>query len=149
MITNQRTFGARFGNSNAGTNAGTSNSSADKPKAQYWLNIGYETGDATYPFVSLPNGIPLDITDALTVTGKPEFAQFRTAQNELLEQLIEQAADLEPGEDAIISHPDMPLAMQLRRVRGEVAPISSAENPLSRPNMFKAVDVPVDAPAGE
>lgn len=103
----------------------------ERPKAKYWLNVGYETGDAEYPFVSLPLGIPLDLESKVDVRGKAGFAQLCDAQNGLLEELIEMAEKLAPGDDAIISHPEMPLAFQLRHVRGEQS-VDRDTNTLSR-----------------
>lgn len=46
-----------FGQSNA---AATSTAKTDKPKAQFWLNIGYvaNEGSDDEKFISLPTGIP-------------------------------------------------------------------------------------------
>lgn len=110
----------------------------DKPKAQFWLNVGYPTGDPKYPFVSLPNGIPLDLSDRQELRGSPEYTAFLSAQNDLLEQVVAQAEGLEPGEDMIIQNDGSPLAFQIRRVRGEAEATPAEENALARPNLFAA-----------
>ena len=59
-----RTFGSRF-NSQA---AASQPAAETRPKAQFWLNVGYVSNvkdeDGTYRFVSLAQGIPLDSVEA-------------------------------------------------------------------------------------
>lgn len=129
-LNNRFTFGANNGN------MGSSNTAQDKPKAKFWLNVGYETGDAKYPFVSLPLGIPLDMSDANELRGSNEYVNFLSAQNSLLEQIIEQANTLAPGEDRIFAAGDSGLAFQIRHVRGEVEATPADQNTLARPNLF-------------
>jgi hypothetical protein len=126
-------FAAAFGKkSTAATPA------ADRPKSQFWMNIGYtvqvdvqENGVTTgteSKFVSLPVGIPLDGMQPLPVNSKnEEFAAFQTARNDLLNQLSQVATSLKPGEERIVN-----LEIQVRRVSAEAAPIPSATNPFSR-----------------
>lgn len=109
-----------------------SSSTEERPKAKYWLNIGYnvehgEGDDRTETFVSLPVGIPLDLQDKITVrSSNHEFASLQTARNELLEQLVEYAGGLEAGEERILT-----LSIQLRRIKEEPVPIKSADNVFS------------------
>jgi hypothetical protein len=134
-VTPQRfTFGQRAGNV---ASMGASNAQ-ERPKAQFWLNIGYKTGDDKYPFVALPNGIPLDMSDQNELRGNSEYVQFLSAQNDLLTQIIEEASKLQPGEDKIIEHPEMPLAFQFRRIREDAAHVPADQNTLSRQNLFSA-----------
>lgn len=111
---------------------------ADRPKSQFWLNIGYTvevdvqqdgvTVGTESKFVSLPVGIPLDGMQALPVNSKnEEYAAFQTARNDLLNQLSEVATSLKPGEERIVK-----LEIQVRRVSAESAPIPAATNPFSR-----------------
>lgn len=120
-----------FGQSNA---AATSTTKTDKPKAQFWLNIGYvaNEGSEEEKFISLPTGIPLDTQEPLpTNSSNADFRAMRCAQNDLLEQLIEYAQNLEPGEEGIIN-----LQVQLRRVKAEVADIPADENKYARKLTF-------------
>lgn len=121
-----------FGQSNAA--ASTTDSKAAKPKAQFWLNIGYvaNEGSDEEKFISLPTGIPLDTQEALpTNSSNADFRAMRCAQNDLLEQLIEYAQNLEPGEEGIIN-----LQVQLRRVKTESADIPADENKYARKLTF-------------
>lgn len=120
----------------------------ERKQAEFWINVGYETGDEKYPFVSLPLGVPLSLDDRKEIRGTSEYVNFLSAQNGLLEELIELAGQLEPGEDTIFSHPEMPLALQLRRVRGEVAPTETTENPLAR-RVFQATAEQPGQPSAE
>ena len=126
-----RTFGSRFGN------AAPEAPAADaRPKAEYWLNVGYvstyKDEDGTYRFVSLSAGIPLDTIEVLsTASRNTNFAYFRQAQNELREELLVEAAKLKPGEDLIFDAEPGQLTFQLRRVGGEVAPPTGI-NPFRR-----------------
>jgi hypothetical protein len=119
-----RTFGSRFGITDQ---SNTGNGWQDMPKANVWLNIGVTTGDETYPFVSLPMGIPLDTMSELPVRGNAEFRQFTAARNDLLAQLKAAANALEPGSDMIIEL-DGGLAIQIRRVAEEQAAPAPEEN---------------------
>ena len=107
----------------------------DRPKAQFWLNIGYpvtvktEAGEEQR-FVSLPTGIPLDTQEALATNSRnAEFAAFQAARNNLHDQFMAVAAKLQPGEEKIIGLGDSGLALQIRRVNVESAPVSTEHNP--------------------
>lgn len=117
-------------NKTFGKTAPAATANSDKPKAQFWLNIGYavdvqsEEGPMT-KFVSLPTGIPLDTQEELpTNSSNEEFRMLRLAQNDLLEQLNAFAQTLQPGEERILD-----LQIQLRRVKGEQAPVAASDNP--------------------
>lgn len=104
----------------------------DRPKAQFWLNIGYDSGiedDQGNPrFVSLPQGIPLDGQEHLPTNSRnSEFAAFQSARNDLYDQLMQVAQSLAPGEEKIVN-----LAIQLRRVNEEAPAIAAADNPFAR-----------------
>jgi len=118
-----KTFGAPKNESTA-----PSNSRADQPKAQLWLNIGYtavgagDEGDDR--FVSLPVGIPLDTQEHVSTNSRNEsYREFMSARNDLLDQIMTVAKDLAPGEDRILN-----LQIQLRRVAGEQAPVEPGKN---------------------
>ena len=125
---NTRTFGQRFNSEAAATPTGDA-----RPKANYWLNIGYVSNvkdeDGTYRFVSLAQGIPLDTLESLSVNHRnANYAHFRQAQNELRDDLIAEAKKLAPGEDLIFEAGPSGLTFQLRRVSDEQqAP--TGENP--------------------
>ena len=113
----------------------TNSSKDDRPKAQFWLNIGYpvtvktEAGEEQR-FVSLPTGIPLDTQEALATNSRnAEFAAFQAARNNLHDQFMAVAAKLQPGEEKIIGLGDSGLALQIRRVNVESAPVSTEQNP--------------------
>ncbi|QLF80709.1 hypothetical protein SP5M_0004 [Escherichia phage vB_EcoP_SP5M] len=116
------------------SNAAATTAKTDKPKAQFWLNIGYvaNEGSEEEKFISLPTGIPLDTQEPLpTNSSNADFRAMRCAQNDLLEQLIEYAQNLEPGEEGIIN-----LQVQLRRVKAEAADIPADENKYARKLAF-------------
>uniref|UniRef100_A0AAU6VZP0 RNAP1 subunit A n=1 Tax=Pseudomonas phage Arace01 TaxID=3138526 RepID=A0AAU6VZP0_9VIRU len=128
-------FPAKFGNSapKAGEKAATTGTRADQPKAQLWLNIGYPVtvkvdGADEERFVSLPLGIPLDTQEHLATNSRNElFAQFQGARNDLLDQIMDAAKALAPGEDRILN-----LSIQLRRVNEDAAPVSAENNAFVR-----------------
>jgi hypothetical protein len=116
-----------FGNKN--NNAAETSNKKDRPKAQFWLNVGLVkevNGDEV--FLSLPLGIPLDTQDALdTRSSNKEFAMMQAARNSIVEQLKEYAETMSPGEDVLID-----LKVQLRRVK-ETTEVSTKpdENPFA------------------
>lgn len=123
----RRTFGAATGFTDQSNGSGNS-SKRDMPEAQVWLNFGYETGNAEYPFVSLPAGIPIDTTNPIEIRGRNDvFNAFTAARNDLLKQFQDQAAKMEPGEEIIISLGEGGFAAQLRR-RSEKPTAPEAEN---------------------
>lgn len=113
----------------------------DRPKAEYWMNIGYATevaiegeGETSYEtrFVSLPTGIPLDTQEKLPTTSRNQvFAAFQGARNDLLDQVMEVAKQLEPGEERIIGDTGG-LQIQIRRVNGEAPQVAKEANPFRR-----------------
>ena len=120
-------FNKVFGNKKTTTAPTT-----DRPKAAYWLNIGYETDvvdeAGEHKFVSLPMGIPVDTQETLSTNSRsPEFAAFQSARNDLVDQIMALAGQLEAGESRILN-----LQIQLRRVNEEAAPIANANNPFVR-----------------
>lgn len=110
---------------------------ADRPKAEFWLNVGYdsgvkdeETGESR--FVSLAAGIPLDSIEKLkTNSSNRTFAQFQAARNELHDQVMAIAAKLEPGQSVIVDT-GTPLQVQIRRVREEIEDLDSSDNQFVR-----------------
>lgn len=129
------TFGARARNNNRPA-------ANDLPKAQFWMNFGYLAGEGEEAkFVSLPVGIPLDTMERLsTRSSNRDFAMFQAARNDLLEQILEQANRLEPGDDFILPLAgESGLAVQIRRVNEEQqAPKTDESNPFARPKLFAA-----------
>ena len=128
-------FNRPFG-SNTANAAGTLNAAPAapaKPKATIWLNAGYTTtvvvdGVQEERFVNLPMGMPVDTMELLPTNSRnAEFAQFRMAQNDLLNQIVELGKSLAPGEAKTIN-----LELQLRRVNEDVAPVPNGENPFAR-----------------
>jgi hypothetical protein len=135
MAIDANTFGSRtFGNRNGNSNG---SSREDRPKAQYWLNIGYsaevtlEDGSKAMEFVSLQSGIALDTMETLPTNQKNEvFAQLMASRNDLRDQLVAEASALKPGETKIL--PGFicgVLQMQLRRVEAARAGATIVGNP--------------------
>lgn len=119
-----------FGKNNA---AAAGKPAADaRPKAQFWLNIGYDSGvqdeSGGTKFVSLPVGIPLDNNEKLPTNSRnAEFAAFQAARNDLMEQVMAVAGNLAPGEEKLLN-----LQIQLRRVNDEAAEIPVENNPFAK-----------------
>ena len=106
-------------------------SADERPKAEFWINLGYTSNvqdDEGKPmFVSLPQGIALDTQEHLKTNSRNDrYAAFQSARNDLFDQLLEHAKNLKTGEDTIIK-----LEVQLRRVNEEASPIDPANNPFT------------------
>lgn len=133
----QRTFGA-FANQNTAPAAG---SKEQKPKAQFWLNVGYDSGipdeNGDNKFVSLPVGIPLDGMELLSTNSRnKDFAAFQAARNDLYEQIMEVCKSLEPGESRILGDSNGGLQVQIRRVNDESAAPDMATNQFAKKLQF-------------
>lgn len=92
---------------------------ADRPKAQLWINIGYEVevettdGAKETRFISTPMGMPVDTQEPVASNSSNKlFAAQQAAKNDLLKQLITAGMDLEPGTSKIVN-----LQVELRRVQ--------------------------------
>lgn len=123
----------QFGSKATGNNAPTPD---DRPKAEFWINLGYESDHCNEQgkplFISLPQGIPLDTQEHLpTNMSNVEFAALRSAQNNLLDQLNDHAKTLAPGEECFVT-----LQVQIRRVKAPSAPINPENNPLIKKLAF-------------
>jgi hypothetical protein len=121
----QKTFGASSNNV-------ASTGKADRPKSQYWINIGYDSGvqdaEGNNRFVSLAVGIPLDGQEKLPTNSRnAEFAAFQAARNDLAEQIMAVAKTLQPGEERLLN-----LQVQLRRINEEHAEIAPENNQFAR-----------------
>jgi hypothetical protein len=138
MAINDSAFASKFGNGfGRGRTQGTS--TEDRPKAKYWLNVGYLAdhivdGEDEPRFIALPVGIPLDTTEPAQVRGSNElYRAMVTAQNDLLADIVSEASKLEPGQAVIIGDPEnQPLVLQLRRVAAEQEAIKPDENPFGK-----------------
>ena len=133
----QRTFGA-FANQNTAPAAG---SKEQKPKAQFWLNVGYDSGipdeNGENKFVSLPVGIPLDGMELLPTNSRnKDFAAFQAARNDLYEQIMEVCKSLEPGESRILGDSSGGLQVQVRRVNDDAAAPDLATNQFAKKLQF-------------
>ena len=119
------TFGQRYANAAVPPQ--------EKPKSEFWLNIGYtrevETEEGIdSKFVSLPIGIPLDTQEHVNANSRNnDFAEFQSARNDLLDEIMEFARTLEPGKDAILN-----LEIQLRRINEDRPSVPSTSNKFSR-----------------
>jgi hypothetical protein len=130
-------FHRTFGAAPAPTSVNGKGNSGDRPKAKFWLNIGYDSGVADEAsggtkFVSLPAGIPLDGQERLATNSRNhEFAAFQSARNNLMDQIMARAEQLKPGEEVILN-----LSIQLRRVNDEQAEIAPDQNQFIRELKF-------------
>lgn len=130
---NSSAYEAVFGKNKAPTTNGNGAAKTDRPKAQLWLNIGYQQpvivdGEEVEEFVALAQGIPLDTIEKLPANSRNDsFRARQAAQNNLHDQLMQKAATLEPGEEVIVN-----LKIQLRRVNDEAAPVADDANPYVR-----------------
>lgn len=98
--------------------------------SKYWLNVGYtvDGADEKFGFVSLPLGIALDAVEPFQVRGQnEEFKMFRFAQNDLLAEIRDAAASLQPGEAITLN-----LQVQLRRVTEDATAVAPDANPFKR-----------------
>lgn len=140
MAISSSTFARTFGGLTAPTAGARPND--DRPKAEFWMNIGYtseiavesEGEETRYEkrFVSLPTGIPLDTQEKLQTNSRNQiFAAFQGARNDLLDQVMEVAKTLAPGEEKIIGEAGE-LQIQIRRVNGEAPQVAADANPFRR-----------------
>lgn len=109
----------------------------ERPKSQFWLNIGYETDvvddNGENRFVSLATGIPLDNMERLQTNNRNrEFAAFQAARNDLYDQIMDVAKSLEAGESKVIATADNGLAIQIRRINEESVEIPADQNKFGR-----------------
>lgn len=125
-----RTFGSK-------ANSTPAAAKDDRPKAQFWMNIGYVSNvkdeDGTMRFVSLGQGVAVDtIEDLPTNSRNRDYAFFNQARNELRDEVLAEAKALKPGESIYIGDSsEGNLCIQLRRVGEEVA-APTGENPFAR-----------------
>lgn len=109
---------------------------SDKPKAEFWINLGYTSevmDDQGQPyFISLPQGIPLDTQEELPTNSRNDkYAAFNAGRNDLQSQLMEHVKNLAPGEATMVT-----MEIQIRRVNAPVEPIDPANNPMVRKLSF-------------
>lgn len=109
----------------------------ERPKSQFWLNIGYETDvvddNGENRFVSLATGIPLDNMERLQTNSRNrEFAAFQAARNDLYDQIMDVAKSLEAGESKVIATADNGLSIQIRRINEESVEIPADQNKFGR-----------------
>lgn len=109
----------------------------ERPKSQFWLNIGYETDvvddNGENRFVSLATGIPLDNMERLQTNSRNrEFAAFQAARNDLYDQIMDVAKSLKAGESKVIATADNGLSIQIRRINEESVEIPADQNKFGR-----------------
>ena len=94
------------------------------------------TGEIESRFISLPTGIPLDTQEKLTINSRNQmFSAFQGARKDLLDQIMDVAKMLAPGEEKIIGEAGG-LQFQVRRVNGEAPVAKLSGNPFRRPIML-------------
>jgi hypothetical protein len=130
-ISPTKTFGLQLAGN---TNGSKQSKTEDRPKAQFWMNVGYQVELETEEgletrFVSTPTGIPLDTQEKLETNSRnSNFAAFQGARNDLLDQIMEVCNGLAPGEEKLITG----LTIQVRRVNGDQPAINVESNPFRR-----------------
>jgi hypothetical protein len=127
MTTMALTFAERFRQAQAGAVQNAAKGPDDRPKAQFWINIGVPSGytpadgSDKYSFISLPVGIPLDTMKPIEIKGRnKEYNDFAESQNKLREMLLEFVQDAKPGESREITG----LTIMVRRVDDSAPPVS-------------------------
>jgi hypothetical protein len=101
----------------------------DLPKSQIWINLGFTAEGAGAEgedvFVSLPYGLPLDSMEHVNTKSKnADYSALQHARNDLLDQVKEASATLQPGESMLVT-----LEIQIRRIEEEVeeAPVANSK----------------------
>jgi hypothetical protein len=129
MATNLRNYARKLSNE-------TSESREPLPKADVWMNVGYEAedvnsdGETVTRFIGTPLGIAIDTQSPIDTsnTRSPDLAKVQTYQNQLLADLQAEANSLAPGEERIVN-----LQVQMRRVKAPVsAPAATSSDALAR-----------------
>lgn len=99
----------------------------DRPKAQLWLNIGYDSNEVDEdgkPIFISPIGVPVDTHKRREPSGKSsKYNDMISAGNELLDFLEKAGFELEPGEATKVN-----LQIELRRT-AEAVVSTRNENP--------------------
>lgn len=109
---------------NAQPAARTSNAREERPKTEYWINLGIVANDGT--FVGLPVGLPLDTMAKREIRGSnQEWNALTSASNSLLDMLLEQIKELAPGQEELIDG----LHIQVKRVKAEAGEVKADVNP--------------------
>jgi len=108
------------------------NQQEERAPAEFYLNIGIETGDPQFPFIDLcKSGIALDRVPENNVRGSADtpYKQFLASQDALRQAFLDRAGQIAPGETAIIAlDEETGLAMQIRRVADKASqPVVTAE----------------------
>lgn len=92
----------------------------DRAPAEFYLNIGIETGDPQFPFLDLhKSGIALDRVPEHEIRGDADtpWKQFAASQDALKAAMMQEAETLQPGETRVIARDeDTGICIQLRRV---------------------------------
>lgn len=130
-------FGQRMALQGVQTTAPNTTETVREP-SKFWLNLGYSVdgADEKFGFVSLPLGIALDAVEPFQIRGQnEEFKNFRFAQNDLLAEIRDAAAKLQPGESISLN-----LEVQLRRVTEDAVAPSPDANPFKRKGSLIVAD---------
>jgi hypothetical protein len=115
------------------TQHGNATVQQERPKAKYWLNIGYTVstpnGDT---FVSTPYGLALDtMTKCKESSSNEQFSMLQQAKNGLLDQLLEGCANIPAGEDILLGTLPNGLEIRIRHAKDEAVPTSGV-NPFMK-----------------
>lgn len=100
----------------------------EREPEMFWGNVGvYATaidsdGEEVKQFISLNHGIPLSSVQEMKISGSPEWQMLCSAKNDMLNQIMEIATNLKPGE----TH-DLTMIFQIRHVEKKSA-VSREEN---------------------
>lgn len=108
-------------NATAGTSTRRTAGNPDQPKAQVWMNVGYEKNGK---FISIPLGLPVDTMEPVDAKGQnEEWLKQQLARNALLKAIQEKGDELEPGQEIKLNM----LEIRIRRINDDKE-ISSEEN---------------------
>jgi len=116
-----------------------------KKEGEYFLNFGYPTetvsddGEQITTFVSLATVTTVDTAQDFDLTriNSPFMRNLRDAQNGLKQDIMEEAASLEPGEAIILMSDERTgLQVELRRRKAANSAPAAGENPMRRKVSF-------------
>ena len=113
-------------NNNQARGGNNRRNNEQRDPTQVWMNIGY---DVDGKFVNLPLGLGIDTMEPVRISGQDaDWLNLSHARNDLLKEIQEAAAELEPGEEM-----ELPLVVKIRRINTSVE-VNSESNPLSMKN---------------
>lgn len=99
--------------------ASATNDKEARVPAEFYLNIGIETDDPQFPFIDLhKSGVALDRVPQHEIRGDADtpWKQFAVTQDALRTAFMDRAAQLAPGETAVVARDEETgICIQIRR----------------------------------